>query len=55
MIHATAFVIVIILLAVLDWWTAEPYWIQWVLLGWGIGLAAHAWAAFRATSGTPQA
>jgi hypothetical protein len=46
-IHAIVFVIVIALLAVIDWLTAEPYWVQWVFLGWGIGLAAHAWAVFR--------
>ena len=40
-IHALIFVCVMILLAGLDWWTAEPYWAHWVFLGWGAGLAAH--------------
>jgi 2TM domain len=42
-IHATVFAVVISLLAALDWYTGEPYWIHWVLLGWGVGLAGHAW------------
>lgn len=42
-IHAIAFVVVIALLGALDWYTAEPYWVHWVALGWGTGLAVHSW------------
>jgi hypothetical protein len=42
-LHALAFVVVTILLGAFDWYTAEPYWIHWVVLGWGTGLATHAW------------
>jgi hypothetical protein len=45
-LHALAFVAVMLLLAALDWWTAEPYWVHWVLLGWGAGLAAHGYRAW---------
>ena len=31
------------LLMVINLWTGAPYWILWVLLGWGIGLLAHWW------------
>jgi hypothetical protein len=40
-----AFVVVVVLLGALDWYTAEPYWIHWVAMGWGAGLATHAWLA----------
>ncbi len=42
-IHAMAFVVVTALLGAFDWYTAEPYWIHWVVMGWGTGLAMHAW------------
>ncbi len=45
--HALVFAAVMILLVGLDWWTAEPYWAHWVLLGWGAGLIAHGWLAMR--------
>jgi 2TM domain len=40
-IHAFTFVATMILLTVLNLWLGAPYWILWVLLGWGIGLFAH--------------
>lgn len=45
--HAAIFAVVIVLLAIFDWYTAEPYWVHWVFLGWGAGLALHAWLALR--------
>ena len=42
-IHALAFVPTMALLLVINLWTGSPYWILWVLLGWGIGLLAHWW------------
>ena len=45
--HATIFAVVVVLLAILDWYTGEPYWVHWVFLGWGAGLAFHAWRALR--------
>ena len=42
-IHALVFALVMVLLAVINWWTGEPYWVLWVVLGWGIGLLAHWW------------
>jgi hypothetical protein len=44
-IHAVIFVIAMILVAAVDWYTAEPYWAHWVLGGWGLGLAAHGFFA----------
>ena len=29
------------LLLAINLWKGAPYWIFWVLLGWGIGLLAH--------------
>lgn len=40
-IHALAFVVGIVAMAILNWLLGPPYWIQWVLLGWGVGLFCH--------------
>ena len=46
-IHATVYVAVNVLLITINLSTgAGPLWFQWPLLGWGIGLLAHAAAAF---------
>jgi len=45
--HAAVFAVVIALLALLDWYTGEPYWVHWVFLGWGAGLLLHAWLALK--------
>jgi len=46
-VHAFVYVAVILLLFVVDL-VASPstWWIYWVVLGWGAGLALHAWLAF---------
>ena len=38
-----SFVVGIIAVVVINLWVGQPYWFQWVLLGWGIGLLAHWW------------
>src|SRR5262245_30787079 len=46
-IHATVYVAVNVLLITINLSTAPGHiWFQWPLLGWGIGLLAHAAAAF---------
>jgi 2TM domain-containing protein len=40
-IHAIAFVPTIALLLIINLWIGAPYWVLWVLLGWGIGLFCH--------------
>ena len=46
-IHATVYVAVNVLLITINLSTATGrLWFQWPLLGWGIGLLAHAAAAF---------
>jgi 2TM domain len=37
-IHAIAFVPTIAILLIINLLTGSPYWVQWVVLGWGIGL-----------------
>ncbi len=44
LIHAVAFVLVMLLLCAINLLIGPPYWVRWVLFGWGIGLFAH-WAA----------
>jgi len=40
-IHAIVFIPVMIALLLLNLWIGAPYWVQWVLLAWGIGLLSH--------------
>jgi hypothetical protein len=42
-IHAFSFVMVMLLLAAINLWKGPPYWVLWVLFGWGIGLVSHWW------------
>ena len=53
-IHALAFVPTMALLLVINLWTGSPYWVQWVLLGWGIGLLAHWWFVLGPGAGKAQ-
>jgi hypothetical protein len=39
--HATIFTLVMSLLFVINISTSRRWWVQWPLLGWGIGLLAH--------------
>jgi hypothetical protein len=45
-VHVMVFVLVMLLLVVLDVLGGTGMWVQWVGLGWGAGLAFHAYAAF---------
>lgn len=40
-IHAFVFVVTMVLLAAINLWKGQPYWVLWVLLGWGIGVLSH--------------
>ena len=40
-IHAFVFVVTMVLLVAINLWKGAPYWVLWVLLGWGIGLLSH--------------
>ena len=40
-IHALVFVPSMALLLVINLLSGSPYWVLWVLLGWGIGLLSH--------------
>ena len=40
-IHAFVFVVTMVVLAAINLWKGAPYWVLWVLLGWGIGLLSH--------------
>ena len=40
-IHAIVFVPGIATLLIINLLTGPPYWVQWVLLGWVIGLVSH--------------
>ncbi len=42
-IHAIVFVPTMVLLAIINLAVGSPYWVLWVLLGWGIGLLMHWW------------
>lgn len=48
LIHLIVFVAVMTLLTVIDLLTSPgTYWFQWPLLGWGIGVLGHGYAASR--------
>jgi 2TM domain len=50
-IHALVFVLVVSGLAAVNFALGKPYWVLWVLLGWGAGVALHAALVFgRETS-----
>lgn len=51
-IHALVFALVMIGLTALDWFNPGPFWVQWVWLGWGLGLAVHAGLVARRLRGT---
>jgi len=42
-IHSIVFVLTMALLAGINVWTGAPYWVAYVLVGWGIGVMAHWW------------
>jgi fatty acid desaturase len=45
-IHLTVFVLVLAGLFAIDLATGSEWWVHWVLLGWGVGVIAHALAVF---------
>jgi hypothetical protein len=46
-LHAVVFALVNLALFAIDMADSGPTWFYWPLLGWGIGLAAHAFTTFR--------
>ena len=45
-IHAAIFALVLTGLLIINLATGSPWWVQWPLLGWGIGILGHAVAVF---------
>jgi hypothetical protein len=45
-IHLAVYVVVIGILAVVDWRTADGWWVQWPAMGWGLGILGHALGVF---------
>lgn len=45
-IHAITFVPGMVALFIINYFTGKPYWVLWVLLGWGVGLLGH-WIGLR--------
>lgn len=40
-IHAIVFALSMVLMLIINLLTGAPYWVVWVLLGWGIGMLSH--------------
>lgn len=40
-VHAAAFAVVLIILTGVNYASGDEWWVQWVWMGWGIGLALH--------------
>jgi hypothetical protein len=49
-IHLLVFALVVAVLAVVNLATGRPWWVLWVVLGWGIGVLVHALTVFGQTS-----
>jgi fatty acid desaturase len=49
-VHLLVFAIVLAALFLINLATGGPWWVLWVLLGWGIGVIAHAATVFGQTS-----
>ena len=45
-IHLAVFAGVLVLLTGVNIATGDAWWVHWVFLGWGVGVAAHALAIF---------
>ncbi len=50
-IHLAVFVPVLALLLAINVATGREWWVHWPLLGWGIGIVAHAAAVFGRSPG----
>ena len=48
--HLIVFALVLAGLTIINVVTGGPWWVQWVLLGWGVGIIAHALTVFGQTS-----
>jgi hypothetical protein len=45
-VHLAIYVVVNAGLFLINWLTTDTWWVVWPLIGWGIGLAAHAVSVF---------
>ena len=45
-IHLLSYVLVVALLTAINVQSGDEWWVQWMVLGWGIGVVAHALALF---------
>jgi len=49
-IHLFVFAMVLAGLLMINWAAGGPWWVLWVLLGWGIGILAHTVTVFGRSS-----
>ena len=49
-VHLFVFTLVMLGLVAINFAVGRPWWVLWVLLGWGIGVLAHALTVFGHTS-----
>ena len=45
-IHAAIFAVVLTGLTAVNWFSGSDWWVQWVVVGWGLGLGLHAALVF---------
>jgi hypothetical protein len=45
-IHLSVYILVNAVLLIINVLSGEPWWVQWPILGWGIGVVAHGLAVF---------
>jgi hypothetical protein len=46
-IHLTVFLAVIVGLGAIDYLSGGKWWVQWPLLGWGLGVLAHGFVVYN--------
>jgi fatty acid desaturase len=49
-VHLSIFALVMLGMGAINFAVGRPWWVLWVLLGWGIGVLAHALTVFARTS-----
>jgi hypothetical protein len=45
-VHLAIYVAVMALLVAVNYFSGDGWWVQWVILGWGIGVLAHAFGIY---------
>lgn len=45
-LHGSIYAVVLVGLFIVNWLSGEAWWVQWVVIGWGIGVGCHVVAVY---------